>query len=186
MRAREWAASILISPGAAILALSFILPAAEGCRNSVYYPYEFPEFYFPYFFGALCIIGGINLARNKVTKRFALLFALASGAGGGAWGVWLHSHVPEEPSTQDSLIFAFLMLTWWLGALFFFQVKKLAHPSHKVSRIIWSGAIWCITFFTIFLVEGSLYGLKLSFAASIALLAGGLIAEFYPRSNQND
>lgn len=190
MKAREWAASILISPGAAILALSFVLPAVQGCGDSAYYPYEFPMFYFPYVFGALCIFAGVYLARNQITKRLALFFHLLTGAGGVAWGVWLHANILKETDSgrsnpEDALSALFMIFTWWLGALFLALGMRLHNNEKKTARTIWAGSIWCIAFFTIFIVDKPLYGLKLSFAGSIALLFGGLIAEFFPRDQEN-
>jgi nitrate reductase gamma subunit len=184
MKAREWAASLLISPGAAILAIYFVLPAAQGCGETVYYPYEFHEFYFPYFFGVFCVIAGIKLARNRVTERFALLFPLITGAGGVAWGWWIHAKLAGSSGPEDTLISLFLLFTWWLGAIFLVQIKHLTSSEKKVSRAVWAGSIWCIALFTVFITGQPLYGLKLSFASALALLAGGLLAEFVPRHDE--
>jgi hypothetical protein len=166
-----------------VLFVCLFLPAVMTC-DRVDYPYRYPPLYPLYLFGLFS--AALALARwpaHRTVKVLWTVFIAIIGAGLGVIAVRiLWDFTQDRPPSRRSATFAGLIFVslWavaslgWIG--FWRRGRPPLGPLRRGRLLQGMGALYCLTFFTPFLVDDKpLYGMYVSAAVATVLILAALL-----------
>lgn len=156
-------------PGSVLLLLALFLPAVEVCGDPMI-PLAFPPVIPPYLFGGAAI--GAYLAMSpRALRAWGIVVRVF-----GALTLALVGYVAHAGAFEGNTPLVVAIAAFWLAVVQFALTLRGDRPAEqRVARAIAIPAFACVVWFGLFLFEeDALWGITVSFVASILVLAGAI------------
>lgn len=170
----------ILFTAALLLVICFFLPAVRSCGTADY-PYQFPFFALPYLFGLMtaCLIFlRPSFARYVIQLVFSFILMVGQGSliHFFLYDDYRRVQIETKFIIRDVLILALFWGTAGAHLWAFFK-KKDWNYGLRSARVLWASAMFCLLWFSLWVVANPLYGLWLSILSSGILVMGGFYLE---------